>query len=52
LTALRSGIPLEPLIRENILNKAEKLGGQFGDLPFEQLEGDSLTNRSMISIGG
>lgn len=52
LTALRSGIPLEPLIRENIMNKAEKLGGQFGDLPFEQLEGDSLTNRSMISIGG
>lgn len=52
LAALRAGKPLEPLIRENILGKAEKLGGQFGNLPFSDLKGDKLVNRSMISIGG
>lgn len=52
LSALRAGIPLEPLIRQNVLSKAEKLGGQFGELPFEELKGEDVVNRSMISIGG
>lgn len=52
LTSLRNGVALEPLIRTNILGKAEKLGGQFGDTPFEELHSEQLINRSMISIGG
>lgn len=52
LSALRSGKPLEQFIRKNILGKAERLGGQFGDIPFKDLPGDKLVNRSMISIGG
>ncbi|MCK7555604.1 hypothetical protein MKQ70_11510 [Chitinophaga sedimenti] len=52
LAALRAGEALEPLIRRNILGKAEKLGGQFGDQPFEALHSEALINRSMISIGG
>jgi cyclic pyranopterin phosphate synthase len=52
LSALRTGIALEPLIRQNVLRKAAKLGGQFGELPFEELEGETIINRSMISIGG
>jgi molybdenum cofactor biosynthesis protein A, bacterial len=52
LSALREGRPLEPIILTNVLGKAEKLGGQFGDVPFEELEGERLINRSMISIGG
>ena len=52
LSALRNGVPLDRLIRENIWGKAEKLGGQFGEVPFEELQGERLVNRSMISIGG
>ncbi|MCG2613533.1 GTP 3',8-cyclase MoaA [Terrimonas sp. NA20] len=52
LSALRNGLPLEPLIRNNILAKAAKLGGQFGNSPIDELKGDELINRSMISIGG
>lgn len=52
LEALRAGHSLENLIRQNILGKAEKLGGQFGQQPYEELEGEQLVNRSMISIGG
>lgn len=52
LQALRKGESIQSLIRQNILNKAEKLGGQFGDKPFEELNGNQLTNRTMISIGG
>ncbi|MET0464249.1 MAG: GTP 3',8-cyclase MoaA [Chitinophagaceae bacterium] len=52
LSALRNALPLEPLIRQNIFGKEEKLGGQFGDKPIDQLDGDQLINRSMISIGG
>lgn len=52
LLALRSGESIEKLIMQNILNKAEKLGGQFGDKPFGELNVNQLVNRSMISIGG
>ena len=52
LDALRSGLPIEPLIRKNVMAKAPKLGGQFGDHPFDTLQAETLENRSMISIGG
>lgn len=52
LTALRNGEPVEPLIRQNIFMKAEKLGGQFGDQSLQELKGSQLVNRTMISIGG
>jgi cyclic pyranopterin phosphate synthase len=52
LAALRNSVPLEPLIRKNILGKEEKLGGQFGDTPIDTLKGEQLINRSMIAIGG
>ncbi|MGK9124999.1 GTP 3',8-cyclase MoaA [Olivibacter sp. SA151] len=51
LSALRDGLPLEPLILQNISTKAEKLGGQFS-VDFSKLKQESLKNRSMISIGG
>lgn len=52
LSALRAGQPLAPLIRANVLAKAEQLGGQFSGQAYEQLAGEQLVNRSMISIGG
>jgi GTP 3',8-cyclase len=52
LTSLRNGGDLEPLIRLNILGKAEKLGGQFDETHLAELQGEQLINRSMISIGG
>jgi len=48
---LRSGQPVEPLVLQSIHNKAEALGGQF-NANFEQLEVNTLQNRSMITIGG
>lgn len=51
LQALRSGQALQPLIQENVREKAMALGGQFaGDL--EQIDATSIVNRSMITIGG
>ena len=52
LSALREGLEIEGLITDNILGKAKRLGGQFGDIPFEDLQEKHLNNRSMISIGG
>ncbi|MBO9660425.1 MAG: GTP 3',8-cyclase MoaA [Chitinophagaceae bacterium] len=52
LAALREGLPLKPLIEQNIFGKAEKLGGQFGHESFREIDSDQLINRSMISIGG
>ena len=51
LTALRKGEALAPLILNNLLQKAEKLGGQFDAMP-EQVDAQKIDNRSMISIGG
>lgn len=51
LSALRKGQPLAPLITQNVLAKAEALGGQFGP-DFNHLQGENIENRSMISIGG
>lgn len=51
LGALRRGEYVEPLIRASVLAKKEKLGGQF-DEHYENLQAESLDNRSMIRIGG
>lgn len=51
LTALRSGRPIKDIIERNVLSKAERLGGQFG-ADYTKLDGGSIENRSMISIGG
>jgi cyclic pyranopterin phosphate synthase len=51
LTALRSGMDIEPLIHQNILSKARELGGQF-TTDFEHLHPEDIHNRSMITIGG
>ncbi|MET0466665.1 MAG: GTP 3',8-cyclase MoaA [Chitinophagaceae bacterium] len=52
LSALREGRELKPLIEQNVFGKAEKLGGQFEENFFRELNGEDLINRSMISIGG
>lgn len=51
LTPLREGRDILPLIRENILSKAERLGGQFPD-DFQRIHAEEIDNRSMIAIGG
>jgi GTP 3',8-cyclase len=51
LGALRRGEEVSSLIRDSVLNKKEKLGGQFTKT-FDLLEADALVNRSMITIGG
>ena len=51
LSALRNGEPAEPLIIQNLMQKKEKLGGQF-DEQFEKIQPETLQNRSMIAIGG
>jgi len=51
LTALRTGEDVLPLIRSSIWSKEKELGGQLGK-HFEQLDADSISNRSMITIGG
>lgn len=51
LTALRNGEDIIPLIHENIFGKAKELGGQFS-ADFEQVHGEDIHNRSMITIGG
>lgn len=51
LTAFRSGNDILPLIKASIWSKEKELGGQLGK-HFENLDTDTLTNRSMITIGG
>jgi cyclic pyranopterin phosphate synthase len=51
LTPLRNGEDPEPLIRKHLMEKAEKLGGQF-DGSFKSIFAGMLKNRSMITIGG
>lgn len=51
LTALRAGEEVLPLIRASIWSKEKELGGQLGK-HFENLDADTITNRSMITIGG
>ena len=51
LGPLRNGEPVLPLIHECIGNKAKALGGQFSGL-LEDIEANTIHNRSMITIGG
>ncbi|GGI25400.1 GTP 3',8-cyclase [Pedobacter mendelii] len=51
LTALRAGNDVLPLIKASIWAKEKELGGQLGK-HFESLDAETLTNRSMITIGG
>lgn len=51
LGPLRRGEDPMPLVRESIAAKARQLGGQWQS-DFEQLDANSLHNRSMITIGG
>ena len=51
LSALRNGDDLVPIIQQCVLRKNAARGGQMlGDL--SQISGDTIDNRSMISIGG
>ncbi|MCC7298472.1 MAG: GTP 3',8-cyclase MoaA [Bacteroidia bacterium] len=51
LAAFRRNEDIVPLIVQSVLNKKEKLGGQFGG-DFGELNAEELHNRSMIKIGG
>lgn len=51
LTALREGKDLLPLIQDSIQRKARALGGQFSGV-FNDIDPESIDNRSMITIGG
>ena len=51
LTPLRNGEQVLPLIQQNILSKAQQLGGQF-TTALNTMEALAIHNRSMISIGG
>lgn len=51
LGPMRAGHDVLPLIHECIGNKAKALGGQFSGL-FENIEANTIHNRSMITIGG
>ena len=51
LTPLRNNEEILPLIKASIWSKAKELGGQFNG-NFENLNAESIQNRSMITIGG
>lgn len=51
LEALRRGDSLVPLIEKSLMMKFEKMGGQF-EKPYQETDGATLQNRSMIKIGG
>lgn len=51
LTAWRNGLDVRPLIEASVRAKAERLGGQM-PVSYQQLEADTIHNRSMITIGG
>ncbi len=51
LTAYRNGESIETYIRQSVWQKKEALGGQF-TTDLEQIDTNSLENRSMITIGG
>ncbi|MCJ8152734.1 GTP 3',8-cyclase MoaA [Chryseobacterium sp. SSA4.19] len=51
LGALRRGEDILPLIGQTIMGKAKALGGQFSGV-FDDIDVNTLENRSMITIGG
>ncbi|WP_164110360.1 MULTISPECIES: GTP 3',8-cyclase MoaA [Sphingobacterium] len=50
LENLRKGNDIVPIVQQAILKKHAKLGGQFED--YQHLNPNTMTNRSMIKIGG
>jgi GTP 3',8-cyclase len=51
LGAFRRGEDIVPLIHQNVFAKARELGGQLTP-DFQNLQADTIHNRSMITIGG
>ncbi len=51
LSALRSGLPLEPLIQQSVERKFAAMGGQFEN-GYQHTDASRLINRSMVGIGG
>ncbi|MBL7929033.1 MAG: GTP 3',8-cyclase MoaA [Bacteroidia bacterium] len=51
LAALRTGMPLEPVIRQSLLLKHQTMGGQFTH-GYRNTEAHKIFNRSMVNIGG
>lgn len=51
LSALRNGSDIVPLIRQCVWDKKEMRGGQFGT-GYKNLDSSTISNRSMINIGG
>lgn len=51
LAAYREGNSIVPLIEKSLMMKFEKMGGQF-KASYEQTDGATIQNRSMINIGG
>jgi Molybdenum cofactor biosynthesis enzyme len=51
LTAYRKGECIEDLIRNNIMKKHRRLGGQLSP-DFQEIDTNQLVNRSMVKIGG
>ena len=51
LTAYRNGEDILPLIEQCVFEKEDALGGQLPS-DYHNLDADTLTNRSMIRIGG
>ncbi len=51
LSALRNNEDVLPLIQSSIWSKKKELGGQLNK-NFEHVDASSITNRSMITIGG
>lgn len=51
LTALRNGLDLVSLIKQNVKEKSKELGGQF-TTDLQHIHPEAIDNRSMIAIGG
>lgn len=51
LGALRRGEDVEPLIRDTLLAKHARLGGQLAE-DYHRTDPDTLQNRAMVAIGG
>jgi len=51
LSAIRSNLPIDLLIKESVNKKHKALGGQFSQ-DYKEIKAESIINSSMIAIGG
>ncbi len=51
LASLRAGKDILPIIKQSVLHKKERQGGQFS-ANYEDTLAENIVNRSMIKIGG